>query len=268
MFECTTFFNVKLQQNTYDRIVPIPAMSYSIRRAPPRLRQPFRGQVVTDASTAPLTCFGLFFMARVLDPFSAGPAGRTEWFCPKVQFFKRKSYLVKGKLDGSVGLLARTCPLWTAFGRLPSARSQVARPKSVFLSRKSQQEWLLAGIRGEQGRPQLRAGAALHVDVPTEDRYAQVPSPQARLRLSWVSGQPGERGGAGVDGERGAGGGRGGCAKRWGKVAGRGSTAAGSCWWSLKLKGRQDGCSCAIRSSPPANLTPHSAGKSRHHVFP
>lgn len=60
----------------------------------------------------------------------------------------------------------------------------------------------MARIRGEQERPQLRAGAALHVDVPTENRYAQVPSPQPRLRLSWVSGQPGERGGAGVDGER------------------------------------------------------------------
>lgn len=60
----------------------------------------------------------------------------------------------------------------------------------------------MARIRGEQERPQLWAGAALHVYVPAEDRYAQVPSPRPRLRLPWVSGQPGERGGAGVDGER------------------------------------------------------------------
>lgn len=141
----------KTSAKHWDRIVPIPAISYSTWRALRRLCQLCRGQVVTDAFPAPLTCVGFFFMARVLDPFSAGPADRTGWVCLKVQSPKRKSYLVKGKLDGSVGLLSS---LWKVTKHsFPSCMAQV----SFFWSQKSQQGWLLACIRREQER--------LHVQV-------------------------------------------------------------------------------------------------------
>jgi len=81
-----------------------------------------------------------------------------------------------------------------------------------------------------------------------------------------LSRQPGTRGGLG-QGQGGAGG-RGGRAKRRGKVPGKGSTPAGSCWWSLKLEGRQDGSFRATRSSPQANPMPRRAGKSNRYAFP
>lgn len=54
---------------------------------------------------APLTCFCLAVMARVLDPFPAGPGDRTGLFCPKAVFCERKSCPVKGELGGCLGLL-------------------------------------------------------------------------------------------------------------------------------------------------------------------
>lgn len=65
---------------------------------------------------------------------------------------------------------------------------------------------------------------------------------------------------SGVDGS--------GSERRLYKAVGRGCMAAGSCWWSLRLKDRQNGNSCALRSSLQTNLTPHTAGKGKRHAFP
>lgn len=63
-------------------------------------------------SPAPLTCFCLAVMARVLDLFPDGPGDRTGLFCPKALFCERKSCPVKGELGGCLGLLWKICLLW------------------------------------------------------------------------------------------------------------------------------------------------------------
>lgn len=135
-------------------------MSYGIWRALPHLCQLLGGQVVTDEFSAPLTGFSLFFMASVLDPFSAGPAHRAGWFSPKAQPFKRQSYLVRGKSDGSVGLLSRTCPLSVAFGRYQTLIPKLQALNPFFPPGKVSRNGCARVIRGGKRGPCSRCCSA------------------------------------------------------------------------------------------------------------
>lgn len=72
---------------------------------------------------------------------------------------------------------------------------------SVFLMEKP--AGVVFGTYQERAREAPALGVTLQVDVPKEDKYAPVPSPQPWLRLPWVLGRAGGRGNRdGVDGEQ------------------------------------------------------------------